>query len=65
MSTERQSRAKRSSFIINIVETANGFSIVEGTELLNRSEGAVTTQVQNYAPSTVNINHTSHSQAVK
>jgi hypothetical protein len=36
MNTERHSRAKRSSFIINIVETANGYSMVEGAELLNR-----------------------------
>jgi hypothetical protein len=36
---ERQQRAKRSSFIINLIETVNGYSVVEGTDLLNKPEG--------------------------
>jgi hypothetical protein len=44
MNNERHLRAKRSSFIINVVETPNGFSIVEGTELLNKPDGGSANQ---------------------
>jgi hypothetical protein len=47
MNNERHLRAKRSSFVINVIETPNGFSIVEGTEQLNKPEGG---QLQPIAP---------------
>lgn len=56
MISERPPRTKRSSYIINVVETPNGFSIVEGTELLNKPEGSATQQ-QSFQPSTQVHNH--------
>ena len=55
MNNERYVRAKRSSFVINVMETPNGFSIVEGTELLNKAEGTHTNQ-----PTSVPVSTTSY-----
>lgn len=57
MNNERYLRAKRSSFIINVVETSSGFSIVEGTELLNKPEGANTNQQSTIPISTSTNQH--------
>jgi len=58
-------RAKRSSFIINIIETPNGFSIVEGTEQLNKPEGIVTNQGQTHPSSTISNAQSSHTVPLK
>lgn len=60
MSNERHMRAKRSSFVINVVETSNGFSVIEGIELLNKPEGIAASQQPLQPAST---HHSAHSVA--
>lgn len=46
-------RDKRGSLVINLMETPNGFSIVEGTELLNRVAQSVEKQAQTAQTSSI------------